>query len=216
MTDKEVKDTKTRILKAASKLFAEKGFEGTSIRDIAAAAEVNLAAINYHFKNKNNLYCATFQMAYERMSEEINNISSDEKINTADFTWKVYTYFLENSSGLLNSFKLFMQPGVEIPPEFFDRDDENDFGPPGKEAFMEVITRDVGEEIPFEGRHWAMRMIFSDIVHFAISMSSPIMQEKCKYVKHFHPEEKKRSIIFLVEAILSYLKQNSQNWNHSK
>ena len=54
--------------------------------------------------------------------------------------------------------------------------------------------------------------IFSDIVHFAISMSSPIMQEKCKYVKHFHPEEKKRSIIFLVEAILSYLKQNSQNW----
>jgi len=212
MTDKEVKDTKTRILKVASNLFAEKGFEGTSIRDIASAADVNLAAINYHFKNKNNLYCATFQMAYERMSEEINNISSDENINTDEFTWKVYTYFLENSSGLLNSFKLFMQTGVEVPAEFFARDDENDFGPPGKEAFMEVITRDVGDQIPFEGRHWAMRMIFSDIVHFAISMSSPIMQEKCKYVKHFHPEEKKRSIVFLVDAILSYLKANPHNW----
>ncbi len=212
MTDKEVKDTKAKILEVAGKLFAENGFEGTSIRDIASEAGVNLAAVNYHFKNKNNLYCATFQMAYMRMSEEINSISKHENISTAEFTWAVYSYFVENSSGLLNSFKLFLQPNVEIPEDFFDKSDENDFGPPGKEAFLEVLTREVGDEIPEAGRHWAMRMIFSDIVHFAIAMSSPIMQQKCKYVKHFQPEEKKRSIIFLVEAILAYLKANPQNW----
>lgn len=212
MTEKETKDTKARILEVASTLFAENGFEGTSIRDIASAAEVNLAAVNYHFKNKNNLYCATFQMAYERMAKEINSISKHEGITTAEFTWEVYSYFVQNTSGLLNSFKLFLQPNVEIPEDFFDNSDENDFGPPGKEAFLEVLTKEVGEDIPEAGRHWAMRMIFSDIVHFAISMSSPIMQQKCKYVKHFQPEEKKRSIFYLVEAILAYLRANPQNW----
>ncbi|MCO4795281.1 MAG: TetR/AcrR family transcriptional regulator [Bacteriovoracaceae bacterium] len=209
MTDN---DTKSKILIVSSKLFAEKGLDGTSIRDIASEAGVNLAAINYHFKNKNNLYCATFQAGYEKMSEEINLIGADQSIDSKEFTWKIYNYFLENSSGLLNTFKLFLQDTVEVPEGFFCEEDENDFGPPGKEAFLEVITRDVGEDIPFEGRHWAMRMIFSDIVHFAIAMSSPIMKEKCKYVKHFNPDEKKMSITYLVEAILEYLKKHPENW----
>ncbi len=48
-------DTKTRILDAAEKLFAENGFDTTSLRDITAAADVNLAAVNYHFQTKESL-----------------------------------------------------------------------------------------------------------------------------------------------------------------
>ena len=48
-------DTKTRILDAAEKLFAENGFDTTSLRDITAAADVNLAAVNYHFQSKESL-----------------------------------------------------------------------------------------------------------------------------------------------------------------
>jgi AcrR family transcriptional regulator len=50
-----VVDTKTRILDAAEKLFADKGFYATSLRDITAEAEVNLAAVNYHFQTKDSL-----------------------------------------------------------------------------------------------------------------------------------------------------------------
>jgi AcrR family transcriptional regulator len=50
-----VVDTKTRILDAAEKLFADKGFYATSLRDITAEAEVNLAAVNYHFQSKDSL-----------------------------------------------------------------------------------------------------------------------------------------------------------------
>lgn len=48
--------TKDRLLDAAERLFAEKGFADVSIRELAAAADVNLAAVNYHFQGKDNLF----------------------------------------------------------------------------------------------------------------------------------------------------------------
>src|ERR1700685_813919 len=47
--------TKTRILDAAEKLFGQNGFDATSLRDITAEAQVNLAAVNYHFQSKDSL-----------------------------------------------------------------------------------------------------------------------------------------------------------------
>jgi AcrR family transcriptional regulator len=55
----ERSDTKTRILDAAEKLFGEKGFDATSLRDITTEADVNLAAVNYHFQSKDSLIEAT-------------------------------------------------------------------------------------------------------------------------------------------------------------
>ena len=52
-------DTKTKILNAAEKLFGEKGFDATSLRDITTEADVNLAAVNYHFQSKESLIEAT-------------------------------------------------------------------------------------------------------------------------------------------------------------
>jgi AcrR family transcriptional regulator len=49
-------DKKEHIIDVALALFAEKGFEGTSIRDIAAKAGVNLAMVNYYFGSKENLF----------------------------------------------------------------------------------------------------------------------------------------------------------------
>src|SRR5581483_7759600 len=49
-------DTKARLLAAASELFAERGFHGTTIRDIAARAGVNVAAGHYHYGSKKALY----------------------------------------------------------------------------------------------------------------------------------------------------------------
>ncbi|XQW83834.1 TetR/AcrR family transcriptional regulator [Thalassotalea piscium] len=47
--------TKNKILDAAESLFADKGFNGTSLREITSLAEVNLAAVNYHFGSKKEL-----------------------------------------------------------------------------------------------------------------------------------------------------------------
>lgn len=61
-------DTKTRILDQAERLFAERGFDGTSLRDITAAAKVNLAAVNYHFHSKEDLVKAVMK----RRTEPVN------------------------------------------------------------------------------------------------------------------------------------------------
>ncbi len=53
-------DTVERILDAAEILFAEKGFSETSLRLITSKAQVNLAAVNYHFGSKKSLIQAVF------------------------------------------------------------------------------------------------------------------------------------------------------------
>jgi AcrR family transcriptional regulator len=54
------RDTKERILDVAERLFAEKGYSGTSLRAVTAAAGANLAAVNYHFGSKRALLRAVF------------------------------------------------------------------------------------------------------------------------------------------------------------
>ncbi len=56
MSTKAAPDTRDRLIAAASALFAERGFHGTKVRDIAARAGVNLAAGNYHYGSKKALY----------------------------------------------------------------------------------------------------------------------------------------------------------------
>jgi TetR/AcrR family transcriptional regulator, regulator of cefoperazone and chloramphenicol sensitivity len=60
-TSTEARETHERILEAAQKLFAEKGLDATSVRDITAAADCNVAAVNYHFGGKENLYLESFR-----------------------------------------------------------------------------------------------------------------------------------------------------------
>lgn len=48
--------TKARLLEAAGEEFAEKGFEGATVRSICARAGANLAAVNYHFGDKEEIY----------------------------------------------------------------------------------------------------------------------------------------------------------------
>jgi AcrR family transcriptional regulator len=62
--------TRERILKAAERLFAERGYDGTSIRAIVARAHVNQAAINYHFEGKDGLYREVLRAAFRGLTED--------------------------------------------------------------------------------------------------------------------------------------------------
>jgi len=70
-------ETKIKILEVATKLFARHGYEGASIREIAREAGVNLAAVNYHFQNKQNLYYRVMDANCVRMEGEIAKLAED-------------------------------------------------------------------------------------------------------------------------------------------
>ncbi len=62
--------TRERLLESAGQAFAEEGFESATVRSICGQAGVNLAAVNYHFGDKERLYVEAVKRAHEcRMSE---------------------------------------------------------------------------------------------------------------------------------------------------
>jgi len=68
--DTTSQDTKSRILDAAESLFMEHGFEATSLRSLTSAASVNLAAVNYHFGTKEELFEAVLTRRLDPMNQE--------------------------------------------------------------------------------------------------------------------------------------------------
>ncbi len=65
----DARETRRRVLAAASQVFAQKGFWGATNADICSLAGVNTAAVNYHFTSKENLYVEAWKHAFERSNE---------------------------------------------------------------------------------------------------------------------------------------------------
>ncbi len=68
--------TKNKILDAAELLFADKGFNGTSLREITSLGEVNLAAVNYHFGSKKELIKAVMSRYMNALSPRLESALS--------------------------------------------------------------------------------------------------------------------------------------------
>lgn len=201
----DITDTKTKILAVANELFARQGFDGVSIRDIAQEADVNVASINYHFKNKLNLLHSIFEYNYRWMESGVEKLSQEEGITTPEMTFKMFEMFQSNGTALINSFKMILSDHLCPIDDNLHSEDEP-FGPPGGKALLEVITRDVGEKIPYEEREWAMRMLFANIIHFATFMNTNYLKSKCGDEKWMEIKQKEKSFKKLASAIIKSLK----------
>ncbi len=76
--------TKQKVVDAASLLFFQHGFHGTSVRDIAEAASVNVSLISYYFKSKQGLleYAVThyYEHYLEMIAQAINELATEDEI----------------------------------------------------------------------------------------------------------------------------------------
>ncbi len=61
--------TKDRLLQAAKELFAQKGFHGTSTREITQRAGTNLSSLYFHWQSKENLYIAVHRHLFQLLTE---------------------------------------------------------------------------------------------------------------------------------------------------
>ena len=90
-------DKREHIMNIAVSLFAVNGFEGTSVRDIAAAADVNLAMINYYFGSKEKLFesIVDFHASSTRtMLDELNSNSVLTSMQKIEKAIEIYVYRL--------------------------------------------------------------------------------------------------------------------------
>jgi AcrR family transcriptional regulator len=77
-------DKKEHIMEVAVALFAEKGYEGTSIRDLAHEADVNIAMINYYFGSKEKLFVELLASKARFMREKIDAVQNDDSLSELD------------------------------------------------------------------------------------------------------------------------------------
>lgn len=208
-------ETKKRIIEVAAVLFSQKGFEGASVREIAKKAEVNLAAINYHFSSKQNLYEAVFAHNWDWLAGGIAEIGEDKSLNFESFCFKVFDFFVENGDKLLNCFRIVFSdfaPFDNLP----DTKCANKFGPPGGEVFIEVLNREFQEDdLPEMAKMWMVGSIFSHLEYMALISTTPYLKKKCENFKIFSPSDlKDRSIRHLVNSLMTYAKDNKELWRH--
>jgi len=80
----EYNDKQVQIMETAETLFAEKGFNGTSVRDIADKAHVNLAMISYYFGSKDKLLEALFDYRGEHIKLKLESMIDDKELSSLE------------------------------------------------------------------------------------------------------------------------------------
>jgi AcrR family transcriptional regulator len=76
----EYNEKQIQIMEAAEKLFADRGFDGASVRDIAESAGVNLAMISYYFGSKEKLMEAMFTYRSEHFKMQLQSMIENKKL----------------------------------------------------------------------------------------------------------------------------------------
>ena len=134
--------TKARILVAAEEVFAAKGFQGASTREIAARAGVNISSLHYHWESKETLYFTVFRAIYDRIVDLLRNtlapvlVKPGKRDEMIELTMRqLFDFFADNP----NVPKLLMRRIVEN--EEIDVGIERDILVPAWGVFAQWLAR---------------------------------------------------------------------------
>jgi len=166
-------DTKSKILSAAEKLFGMNGFDGTSLRDITAEAQVNLAAVNYHFQSKESLIDALIERRIEpinrrrlEMLDAAGPAPNVERIVEA-FLLPLLMVEVTTAAPMLGRV-------LSNPDQFVERVYKKHLLPV-VERFSEVIGQAL-PRLPVEERFWRLQFMAGSMTHLlALSGVLPLM-----------------------------------------
>jgi AcrR family transcriptional regulator len=98
-----------QIMEAAEALFAERSFSGTSVRDIAEAADVNLAMISYYFGSKEKLMEAMFTYRGEHYKLQLQNIIRNNSLSSKQKVEKLIEEYVDRIFQKQNFHKIMVR-----------------------------------------------------------------------------------------------------------
>jgi len=136
--------TKNKILDAAEQLFADKGFNGTSLREITSQAEVNLAAVNYHFGSKKELIKAVMSRYMNELSPRLES-ALDALIQN------------DTPPSLVEVFSAFIEPLLSL----------NDFKENGTSNFLQLLGRGYTDSQGF--LRWFLTTQYPNVISYFVN-----------------------------------------------
>jgi AcrR family transcriptional regulator len=84
-----------QLLDTAESLFSQKGFDGTSVRDIAEAAGINTAMISYYFGSKEKLMEEIFERKSLNIKEKVANLLRDDSLDPLEKMYSLVDMYIE-------------------------------------------------------------------------------------------------------------------------
>lgn len=185
------KETKQLIIREARSLFSEQGFNGTSIRQIAEKCDINIAAINYHFGSKENLYWSIISDSFEWLTKRTEEIVG-ESDSLPEVVRGLFKALTKNGDYVLSMTRTYLSHMIPPPQEdhpFLQKLNSKDMGPPGSEALL-VFLNDHYPKASLEAKQCVILTVFSALIHLSCMTSTSIYKKhKQKNMPHSKIED---------------------------
>jgi AcrR family transcriptional regulator len=207
-TPVKLADARERIMEVAIELFAERGFEGTSVRTIANRAQVNLASVNYHFKSKKNLLLEVMSKVIFEFKEKIKNLGLRPGLTVSQYAVDLYDVLVQDGKKCLNQFKLYIDM-ENLKDDTFEMDPY----PIGFEQLSLMLKRELKDTVPLSERLWANNVIFSYVVHMAVMSVS---QNGKKNIEKYFPDKRNTVRFYIKHLVDTLIRDLNKQYTDSK
>jgi AcrR family transcriptional regulator len=198
MSDENPQCTEHKIKEAARKVFIEKGFDGTTTRDIAEAAGINQALTNYYFRSKEKLFQLIFNDIYREYFQEIFCIMAQPVELRTKIPQLVEAHFrlFDQNPDL----PLFLLSEMRRHPDLLT--------PPSKDRPVFFFLRqlkeaaEAGQIRPVEPLH-VLQLVMANIQF--LYLSRPVTTEISGFDEAAHAEFTRRHKDIVIDMLMSYL-----------
>lgn len=142
---KDGRETRSRLLEAASAVFSRKGYRAAKVAEICRLAGANMAAVNYYFGDKESLYVETWRYAFRRYKEPVSSDpvggSPEERLRL--FIRNMMNNFARGGEGRQFS-RIYMMELVN--PTGLITDDWHELIEPRRQVLREIIMDVMGRD----------------------------------------------------------------------
>lgn len=198
-------ETRAKILKVASELFSKFGYNGTSVRDIATACDVNVAAVNYHFGSKHNLYWSVIYDCRQWAEQGISEIAKRVD-NMEDMVSELYDLLMSDPDAVRTNLRIMLTTGVPEPEGELAEAMEATMGPPGVVQMTEVLKKQLGGIVSEDKILFGVNCIFGNLLHWAMISSCAKIEMIRKIRPDLQPDFVRKSIRLHARVICESLK----------